>query len=67
MPTNWWGRQNAAPLKFDPKQDPPKLPPSNYDHTVADGATHGIDTRCEVIVVANAQKIQSTHIKVFWL
>ena len=19
MPTNWWGRQNAAPLKFDPK------------------------------------------------
>ena len=18
-PTNWWGRQNAAPLKFDPK------------------------------------------------
>ena len=19
-PTNWWGRENAAPLKFDPKQ-----------------------------------------------
>ena len=19
MPTNWWGRQNDAPLKFDPK------------------------------------------------
>ena len=18
-PTNWWGRENAAPLKFDPK------------------------------------------------
>ena len=20
MPTSWWGRQNAAPLKFDPKK-----------------------------------------------
>ena len=19
MPTNWWGRQNAVPLRFDPK------------------------------------------------
>ena len=36
-----------------PKLGNPKLPPSNYDHTAADGATLWIDRRCEVIVIGN--------------